>query len=79
MLNKLGYRSDVVANHREVLEALGRQQYDLILMDVWMPEMNGLGATRIIRQRWPDKGPVIIAITAYGLQGDREMSCGWNE
>ncbi|MDD1752836.1 MAG: response regulator [Methanotrichaceae archaeon] len=79
MLNKPGYRSDVVANHREVLEALGRQQYDLILMDVWMPEMNGLGATRIIRQRWPDKGPVIIAITAYGLQGDREMSCGWNE
>ena len=72
MLKKLGYRSDVVANGREVLEALGRQRYDLILMDVRMPEMNGLEATRIIRQRWPDKGPVIIAVTAYGLQGDRE-------
>ncbi|MDD1751691.1 MAG: response regulator [Methanotrichaceae archaeon] len=72
MLKKLGYRSDVVANGREVLEALGRQRYDLILMDVRMPEMNGLEATRIIRQRWPDKGPLIIAVTAYGLQGDRE-------
>ncbi|MDD1758032.1 MAG: PAS domain S-box protein, partial [Methanotrichaceae archaeon] len=72
MLKKLGYRSDVVANGREVLEALGRQRYDLILMDVRMPEMNGLEATRIIRQRWPDKGPVIIAVTAYGLEGDRE-------
>ncbi|MDD1757423.1 MAG: response regulator, partial [Methanotrichaceae archaeon] len=72
MLKKLGHRSDVVANGREVLEALGRQRYDLILMDVRMPEMNGLEATRIIRQRWPDKGPTIIAVTAYGLQGDRE-------
>ena len=72
MLKKLGYRSDVVANGREVLEALERQRYDLILMDVRMPEMNGLEATRIIRQRWPDKGPLIIAVTAYGLQGDRE-------
>ncbi|MDD1742550.1 MAG: response regulator [Methanotrichaceae archaeon] len=72
LLKKLGYRSDVVANGREVLEALERQRYDLILMDVRMPEMNGLEATKIVRQRWPDKGPVIIAITAYGLQGDRE-------
>ncbi|MDD1757910.1 MAG: response regulator [Methanotrichaceae archaeon] len=72
MLKKLGYRSDVVANGREVLEALGRQRYDLILMDVRMPEMNGLEATRSIRQRWPEKGPTIVAITAYGLQGDRE-------
>jgi CheY-like chemotaxis protein len=76
MLKKLGYRSDVVANGREVLDALGRQRYDLVLMDVRMPEMNGLEATRIIRQRWPDKGPVIIAITAYGLQGDRERCLG---
>ncbi|MDD1752024.1 MAG: response regulator, partial [Methanotrichaceae archaeon] len=72
MLKKLGYRSDVVANGREVLEALERQRYDLILMDVRMPEMNGLEATRTIRQRWPDKGPMIIAVTAYGLKGDRE-------
>src|SRR5512136_273524 len=81
MLKKLGYRSDVVANGREVLEAFGRQRYDLILMDVRMPEMSGLEATRIIRQRWPDKGPIIIAITAYGLQGDRErcLEAGLND
>ena len=81
MLKKLGYRSDVVANGREVLEALGRQRYDLILMDVRMPEMNGLEATKIVRQRWPDKGPVIIAVTAYGLQGDRErcMEAGMDD
>jgi CheY-like chemotaxis protein len=72
MLKKLGYRSDVVANDREVLEALERQRYDLILMDIRMREMNGLDATRIIRQRWPEKRPLIIAVTAYGLQGDRE-------
>jgi CheY-like chemotaxis protein len=55
MLKKLGYRSGVVANGREVLDAMGRQRYDLILMDVRMPEMNDLEATKIIRQRWPDK------------------------
>jgi len=54
------------------LQALGRQHYDLVLMDIRMPEMDGLQATRIIRQRWPDNGPKIIAITAYALQGDKE-------
>jgi CheY-like chemotaxis protein len=47
MLKKLGYRSDVVANGREVLETLERQQYDLILMDICVPEMNGLEATKL--------------------------------
>ena len=81
MLKKLGYNSDVVSNGREVLAALERQRYGLILMDVRMPEMNGLEATRIIRQRWPDKGPLIIAVTAYGLQGDRErcMEAGMDD
>ena len=72
MLRRLGYRADVVANGIEALQALERQPYDLVLMDVKMPEMDGLQATRIIRQRWPDNGPKIIAITAYALQGDRE-------
>jgi CheY-like chemotaxis protein len=72
MLRRLGYRADVVANGIEALQALERQPYDLVLMDLRMPEMDGLQATRIIRQRWPDNGPKIIAITAYALQGDKE-------
>ncbi len=72
MLKRLGYRADVVANGIEALQALGRQHYDLVLMDIRMPEMDGLQATRIIRQKWPANGPKIIAITAYALQGDKE-------
>ena len=72
MLKRLGYRADVVANGIEALQALERQPYDLVLMDVRMPEMDGLQATRIIRQRWPDNGPKIVAVTAYALQGDKE-------
>ncbi|MCX6677414.1 MAG: PAS domain S-box protein [Methanothrix sp.] len=71
MLNKLGYSTDVVASGIEVLQALEHQTYDVILMDVLMPEMDGLEATRAIRQRWPD-GPKIIAMTASALEGDRE-------
>jgi PAS domain S-box-containing protein len=71
MLKKLGYKSDTVANGIEALQALERQHYDVVLMDVKMPEMDGLEAAHIIRQRWPD-GPKIIAITAYALRGDRE-------
>jgi len=70
MLKRLGYRADAVANGIEALQALDRQHYDIVLMDVRMPEMGGLDATRIIRQRWPDKGPKVIAVTAYALEGD---------
>jgi CheY-like chemotaxis protein len=74
MLKGLGYRADVAANGFEVLEALQRQQYDVILMDVRMPELGGLEATRQIRKLWPvSQQPKIIAITAYALEGDREM------
>jgi CheY-like chemotaxis protein len=81
ILMRLGYRADVVANGIEVLQALERQPYDLVLMDVRMPEMDGLEATRIIRQRWPGDGPTIIAVTAYALQGDREkcFEAGMND
>lgn len=54
------------------MQALERQPYDIVLMDVRMPEMDGLEATRIIRQRWPDSGPKVIAITAFALEGDRD-------
>jgi CheY-like chemotaxis protein len=72
MLKKLGYKADTVANGIEALQSLERQHYDVVLMDLRMPEMDGLEATRIIRQRWPDDGLKIIAITAYALEGDRE-------
>ena len=72
MLKRMGYKADVVANGIEALQALERQPYDLVLMDLRMPEMDGLQATRIIRQRWPDNGPKIVAVTAYALQGDKE-------
>jgi CheY-like chemotaxis protein len=72
MLRRLGYRPEAVADGREVLQALEIRPYDLILMDVKMPEMDGLAATRMIRKLRSGKGPKIVAITAYGLRGDRE-------
>ncbi|HEX4948871.1 MAG TPA: response regulator [Blastocatellia bacterium] len=73
MLEKLGYRADVAANGLEVLTALGRQSYDIVLMDVHMPELDGLATTRQIHQtRSKDQRPVIIAMTANAMQGDRE-------
>ena len=72
MLRKLGYKADSVADGIEALQALERQHYDVVLMDVKMPEMDGLEATRIIRQRWPD-GPKVIAITAYARRRPGEV------
>ncbi len=72
MLNKLGCRADIASNGIEVLRALERQSYDVVIMDVLMPEMDGLEATREIRRRWPESGPKIIAMTASVLKGDRE-------
>jgi PAS domain S-box-containing protein len=74
MLNKLGYQADLVANGLEVLRSLETENYDLILMDVQMPEMDGFEAARAIRKLWASSDqPKIIAITAYALEGDREM------
>lgn len=73
ILNRLGYRADIAANGFEVLEALERQAYDVVLMDVQMPEMDGVAATHQIRQRWTQaKQPRVIAMTANALNGDRE-------
>ncbi|MBA3531919.1 MAG: GAF domain-containing protein [Ardenticatenales bacterium] len=73
LLGLLGYRADVAGNGLEVLEALNRQRYDLVLMDVQMPEMDGLEATRLIRADGAgDQQPYIIAMTANAMAGDRE-------
>jgi CheY-like chemotaxis protein/HPt (histidine-containing phosphotransfer) domain-containing protein len=73
-LDEMGYTADVAANGLEALEALKRQPYDVILMDVQMPEMDGLTATRQIRDCFSaDRQPRIIAMTANAMQGDREL------
>ncbi|MEH1866158.1 MAG: PAS domain S-box protein [Nostoc sp.] len=74
MLEKIGYSADVVTNGVEVLKALQKQPYDLVLMDVHMPEMDGLETAQRICQEW-EVGfrPYIIAITANAMRGDREI------
>lgn len=73
-LERLGYHADAVANGLEVLTALERRPYDLVLMDLQMPEMDGLEASRQIRARFPvDRQPKIIALTSNAMQGDREL------
>jgi CheY-like chemotaxis protein len=74
LLARLGYRADVAANGFEVLETLKRQVYDVVLMDVQMPEMDGLDTTRQIRRNWPEsEQPRVVAMTANAMQGDRDM------
>jgi len=80
ILQRMGYRADVAGNGLEVLEAVHRLPYDVIFMDVQMPEMDGLEATRLIHQAYqeprgvilPGKRPYIIAMTANAMVGDRE-------
>jgi signal transduction histidine kinase/CheY-like chemotaxis protein/HPt (histidine-containing phosphotransfer) domain-containing protein len=82
LLEKLGYRADVVANGLEAVEAVGRQEYDLVLMDVQMPEMDGVQATQQILERWADgQRPWIVAMTAEVMRGDREgfLAAGMND
>jgi CheY-like chemotaxis protein len=74
LLQQMGYRADVAGNGIEAIECVARQPYDVVLMDVQMPEMDGLEASRRIVARWPDAAqrPRIIAMTANAMQGDRE-------
>jgi signal transduction histidine kinase/CheY-like chemotaxis protein/HPt (histidine-containing phosphotransfer) domain-containing protein len=73
LLERLGYRADVAANGVEVLAALERQPYDVVLMDMQMPEMDGVEATRRIRATRPRPAPPrIVAMTANAMAGDRE-------
>ncbi|HEU4832214.1 MAG TPA: response regulator, partial [Actinomycetota bacterium] len=82
LLEKLGYRADVVANGLEAVEAVERQPYDLVLMDVQMPEMDGVQATqRILGRRLDSDRPWIVAMTAEVMRGDREgfLAAGMND
>ena len=73
MLQRLGYGADVVADGVEAVAAAARQEYDLVLMDINMPEMDGLEACRRIRAAQEGQwGPRIVALTALAMQGDRE-------
>jgi CheY-like chemotaxis protein len=73
LLEKWGYRPDVVSNGLEVLEALHRQRYDIVLLDVQMPEMDGLEAARRICAEWdPGKRPFLTALTAGAMKEDRD-------
>ena len=74
VLQQLGYRADVASNGLEAIQSVERQPYDVVLMDVQMPEMDGLEATREIVSTWkPGDRPQIVAMTANALEGDREM------
>ncbi|MEM7244224.1 MAG: response regulator [Acidobacteriota bacterium] len=83
ILERMGYRADIASDGVEAVRALRRQHYDVILMDVMMPEMDGLEATRRIRQDWSGDGtpPRIIALTASALTEDREacLAAGMDE
>ncbi|MGD9093036.1 MAG: ATP-binding protein, partial [Anaerolineales bacterium] len=75
LLAKLGYQTDVAANGLEAIEALEDQPYDVILMDIQMPELDGLQATRQITERWTSSSrPTIIAMTASAMHSDREAA-----
>jgi CheY-like chemotaxis protein len=82
MLRRLGYEADAVVDGIEVLQALERRHYDLILMNIGMPKMDGITAAKKIRARWPvAEQPIIIAITAYLLPDGRErcLAAGMND
>jgi signal transduction histidine kinase/DNA-binding response OmpR family regulator/HPt (histidine-containing phosphotransfer) domain-containing protein/PAS domain-containing protein len=82
ILARLGYKADLAANGLEAYQALERQPYDVVLMDMQMPELDGLDATRRIRRELPAaRQPHIIAMTANAMQGDREacLAAGMND
>jgi CheY-like chemotaxis protein len=84
MLAKIGYRADAVANGKEAIKALEMLPYDIVLMDVQMPEMDGLEATRVIRSQYSSVRThdlPIIAMTAHAMKGDRDrcLEAGMND
>jgi len=74
LLEKLGYHADVASNGQEALDALNRDSYNTVLMDIQMPVMDGVEATQQIHARFaPERQPFIIAMTANAVEGDRKL------
>jgi two-component system sensor histidine kinase/response regulator len=80
MLSRFGFSADAVANCKLALKALETKSYDVVLMDIQMPEMNGIDATARIQEIYGDRRPVIVALTAEALEGDKErfLSLGFD-
>jgi CheY-like chemotaxis protein len=72
LLKQMGLVADVVGDGQAAVDAVASSDYDLVLMDVQMPELDGLEATRQIRHRWPDRPLRIVGLTANAMAGDRE-------
>jgi CheY-like chemotaxis protein len=73
MLSHLGYRPDLVANGEEAVDAVRRLDYDVVFMDLQMPELDGVGATQqILAEHAHEKRPRIVALTANAYDGDRD-------
>jgi signal transduction histidine kinase/ActR/RegA family two-component response regulator len=72
-LERLGHQADVVADGREAIRALEGREYDVVLMDMRMPGIDGLETTRLIAERWPERRPRIVGVTANAVAGDREQ------
>ena len=81
LLARMGYAANVVTDGLQAIDALERDAYDVVLMDVQMPELDGLEATRRIRRRWPEREVRIVAMTANAMAGDREacLAAGMND
>ena len=81
LLGNMGYTADLAVDGLQAIDALERATYDVVLMDVQMPELDGLEATRRIRARWPDRPVHIVAMTANAMAGDRDacLAAGMND
>ncbi len=80
MLSRLGYTADLARDGQQALQAADETDYDLILMDIQMPNLNGIDAARLIREKLLAKSPAIFALTAEALEGDKErfLSLGFD-
>jgi CheY-like chemotaxis protein len=81
LLSRMGHATDLVEDGQAAVDALAENDFDLVLMDVQMPRLDGLEATRQIRERWPDRPIHIIGLTANAMAGDREacLAAGMND